>query len=65
MVTDASGQMVWSKDYDPYGNEGRVTGDGDTRELTFHHHQRIADAGLVYVGATVNGTPTLIIDRPR
>ncbi|AJQ94834.1 hypothetical Protein YC6258_02796 [Gynuella sunshinyii YC6258] len=51
MATDASGQMVWSKDYDPYGNEGRVTGDGDTRELTFHHHQRIADAGLVYVGA--------------
>nr|WP_281176379.1 RHS repeat-associated core domain-containing protein [Gynuella sunshinyii] len=28
-----------------------VEGDGDTRELTFHHHQRIADAGLVYVGA--------------
>ncbi|WP_428242835.1 RHS repeat-associated core domain-containing protein [Gynuella sp.] len=51
MATDASGQVIWSKDYDLYGNEGRVTGDGDTRELTFHHHQRMADAGLVYVVA--------------
>uniref|UniRef100_UPI003D0A16C6 RHS repeat domain-containing protein n=1 Tax=Gynuella sp. TaxID=2969146 RepID=UPI003D0A16C6 len=51
LATDASGQVIWSKDYDPYGNEGRVTGDGDARELTFHHHQRMADAGLVYVGA--------------